>query len=196
MSPRTLRYVRKHIPIPAYGDWKSVLDVGAAEHNGSIKHYFQYNGLHYTGVDIEARQGVDHVVSKCCVWDLGQKFDVVMALNTFEHVDRPWVLIKTMAAHLVDNGLMLIVAPFSFQFHRHPVDCWRYTPDSMQVLANECGLTLIDSYLDHEACATWGLLSDIQWLIRNGRAKEIWSNIKQWWSRPPAIHCVAVMKKL
>jgi hypothetical protein len=195
MSPRTLKYLKRHIQLPIYGDWRTVLDVGAGDITGSPRRWFTDSGFTYHGADIEPSKDVHYTIDKSCEWNLGRCFDVIVSLNTFEHVDKPWTLIKTMAQHLNSQGMLLIVAPFSFQFHRHPIDCWRYTPDSMQVLANESELTLVHSYLDYEAGPTFGMLSDIVWLIRRSKWKDAFKVMIDWWERPPAIHCVGVFRK-
>jgi SAM-dependent methyltransferase len=174
---------------------RSVLDVGSADLNGDARSWFTLRGYHYTGADIEPRKGVDVLIDKSCVWELADRYDLIVSLNTFEHVDKPWILVKTMAEHLKPFGTMLIVAPFSFQYHRHPVDCWRYTPDAMAALAHIAGLSLVTSYLSYEASATYGTVSDIVWLMRRRRIRDALRTIPQWRTRPPAWHCVAVMRK-
>ncbi len=195
MSPATLKYLKRHCPKPIGLIRRSALDVGSADITGECKHWLMGQGFDVLGVDTRWAPGVCEIVPKSCLWDLGRRFDLVVSLNTFEHVSKPWVLIKTLAGHLQPYGTLILVAPFSFQHHRHPVDCWRFAPDGMQSLAEEGGLTVIASYIDHEATATWGAASDIAWHSKRGQFREALGKIGQWWTRPPASHCVAVMRK-
>lgn len=193
MSPKTLQYLARHIS--PFGAGRTVLDVGAAVINGGARRWFTERGYNYAGGDIAPGPGVDVVLDVSCFWHLSQQYDCIVSLNTFEHVDRPWLLLRTMAQHLTFDGSMLVVAPFSFQFHQHPVDCWRYTPDGMNVLADESGLIISASYLDYEASATYGMLSDVWWLVARRRYREAFTQFKAWPTRMPAWHCVTALRK-
>lgn len=196
MSPKTLKYLDRHIP-KANGDRVAALEVGSADITGNCRKWFMNRGYDYDGIDIEPGPNVDKVVSDSCLWDLGEQFDVIVSLNTMEHVDRPWILVRTMAEHVVKyTGLLLIVAPFSFKFHRHPVDCWRYTPDSMQILADDSKMTLVTAYLDYEASALRATVSDIAWFIKRGLICDALSTARGFIGRPPVWNCIGVMRRL
>jgi SAM-dependent methyltransferase len=190
MSPRMIRYLDRHIGPVRCG--LRVLEVGAADVNGSIRSYFKH--AVYRGLDLEPGPGVDFVV-RDETFQLRERFDWVVSVNTFEHVRYPWILIRSIADALDSGGRALIVAPFSFQLHRVPIDCWRFAPDGFKALACAGRLTLETSYLDYEASALYGTFSDLVWLSRRSRWRECIEVARGYLTRPPAWNCVAVMRK-
>lgn len=47
------------------------------------------------------------------------KFDCILALHVFEHVDAPDVLSEIVSSWLTDNGKLIVVVPNKNSFHRH-----------------------------------------------------------------------------
>lgn len=192
MSPRILDYLRRHIG-PVRRDLR-VLEIGSLDSvGGGIADYFR--DCDYTGLDISPGKNVDILV-KNERWTLaGKPFDWVVSVNTFEHVQRPWVLMPSMRRVIGKSGKILIVAPFSFPYHRHPVDCWRYTPDSLLVLARECGLAVETAYLDYEASALYGTISDFVWHLKRRDTRNAFKAIMSYPTRMPAWNCVGVIRR-
>lgn len=122
-----------------------VLEVGSYNVNGSIR--TEFNGNPYTGVDIVTGPGVDHLIPQFGAWHLDKKFDLVISLNTLEHCLEPWQVFGNCANHVKQDGYLFMMAPFSWVYHRHPVDCFRFAPDGLRHLANIYGLTVLDCYL-------------------------------------------------
>jgi SAM-dependent methyltransferase len=56
-------------------------------------------------------------------------FDAVLSINVFEHISKPWLAAKEIERILKPGGVTFHVAPFSYFYHRAPIDCFRYTPD-------------------------------------------------------------------
>jgi hypothetical protein len=127
-----------------------VVELGARSADGqehlSLKPLF----ADHTGIDIQKGVGVDIVA------DIAHPFvalpevrnaDIVLCLETLEHVPKFWHvldLFKTMRA-----GTMLVFsAPyFSFPYHSHPIDCYRFSMDALPVIFE--GFTVIQAeYLD------------------------------------------------
>jgi hypothetical protein len=185
------RNLKRHFLAP--GRNQTVLEVGSMDVNGCTRQWFTQAGYDYKGADVEPGPNVDIVIDKSCSSSLRRKFDLIVSLNTFEHMDKPWVLLPTIAGHLRKGGKLLVVAPFSFPYHRHPVNCYRYSPDGMRVLADVAGLRVRDAYLDYEASATLATLYDIGWRIRRRRFTEAISKLWQWRTRMPVWNCIAEM---
>ena len=105
---------------------------------GGLGHYFPaftQTCLHYGGA-IKKEEG--HVV---IVGDISQcphipdnSFDVIFSLQVFEHVKEPWRAAAEIKRILKPGGLTFHSAPFSWRYHPHPVDFWRFSPDALEFL--------------------------------------------------------------
>jgi len=133
----------------------SIADIGSLDVNGSYRPFFEKTGWTYTGIDLALGRNVDIVVPElnwnlCSPVDTGSKplqFDVVISGQCLEHVRKPWLWIKDVAAILKPNGLLFLTAPNTWGFHEYPIDCWRIWPDGMRALADEVGLKEIKCYI-------------------------------------------------
>ena len=123
-----------------------VLDVGSKDVNGSYRQYFG-DAWEYVGIDIENGPGVDLVVSASGKWKLGQMFDLVVCGQTLEHVPRPWILMKTVGRHIRKGGLMYLSAPFCWDHHSYPKDCYRYSPTGLSIMVKCAGCKPLRSEL-------------------------------------------------
>jgi SAM-dependent methyltransferase len=63
-----------------------------------------------------------------------ESYDAVVSVNCFEHVERPWRAADEITRILRPGGVAYHVAPFSYFYHRAPIDYWRYTPDAMAAM--------------------------------------------------------------
>lgn len=128
----------------------SVGDVGSYDDNGCVRAVFKQEGYHYTGLDLRAGPNVDIVLPDPYSWHnlRGGLFDCVVSLNTLEHVEMPWVWIQEMARILKPGGLMFIEAPNAWEFHEHPVDCWRVWPAGLRALFKYAGLETVEAYFE------------------------------------------------
>ena len=113
-----------------------VLEVGSRDINGSVRPLFAGVGA-YTGVDMLAGPGVDHVVD---AHDLGGRFapgsfDVVVSTEMLEHDDRFWISVAAMGQLLRPGGLLILTARGNgFMPHGFPHDYYRFMPQSFPVL--------------------------------------------------------------
>jgi SAM-dependent methyltransferase len=60
--------------------------------------------------------------------------DVVLSSSCFEHSEFFWLLFLEILRVLRPEGLFYLNAPSNGPFHRYPVDCWRFYPDSGNAL--------------------------------------------------------------
>lgn len=127
-----------------------VLDVGAMNVNGTLRDFCR-KGMSYTGVDLEAGDGVDVVLENPCVLPFADNaFDAVVSTSTFEHAAHFWALFCEMARVTQQGGFIYINAPSNGHFHQYPYDFWRFYPDAGLALcdwakANDLSLCLIES---------------------------------------------------
>lgn len=122
-----------------------VLDVGAMDVNGSYRQFFDDPAWAYTGLDMEAGNGVDVVLPQPYDWSAlnDDSFDVVISGQAFEHIEFPWVTILEVARVLRPGGLLCLIVPSGGYEHRYPVDCWRYYPDGVRALAHWADLDVV-----------------------------------------------------
>jgi SAM-dependent methyltransferase len=108
----------------------------------------------YIGVDIEPGRNVDLVMPSEFNTGLPDRFaDVVISGQCLEHCRNPFRLVKEMFR--IANGYVFITAPWSWEIHRYPVDCWRILPDGMKELIEQGGGDFAESYIvDRD---TWGI---------------------------------------
>lgn len=144
MNTATIKYIKSfQSRFTATG---SVLDVGSMCVNGAITGRQLWPHANYTGCDIASGNNVD-VVVESEAFDLCRAFDVVVSSSCAEHVRRPWAHFGAISQHLKPGGFLVFTAPFAFHYHRYPIDCWRYTPDSFETLCQDSGLEVVECRL-------------------------------------------------
>ncbi len=138
----TQAFIDKHL---AGQEKLSVADVGAYDVNGCVRPMFDKPGWTYTGLDMAEGPNVDTVVKAPYDWSNvpSAAYDVVVSLNTMEHVPKPWAWIKEVARICKPGGLVFLCVPNTIPYHAFPVDCWRVWPDGMRGLMEEGGLEVV-----------------------------------------------------
>lgn len=127
----------------------TVLDVGAADVNGSYRDIFGAPRFEYVGADLAAGAGVSVVMTDPDSIPLEDaSFDLVVSGQMLEHCPRFWLTFAEMVRVLKPDGLLFLIAPSAGPIHRFPVDCYRFYPDAFRVLATSAGCHLIDMWLD------------------------------------------------
>lgn len=112
-----------------------VLDIGAQDVNGSLKELCPPHH-NYIGVDFVEGKGVDVILTdpyKLPFED--NSADVIVSSSCFEHAEFFWLSYLEIMRVLKPSGLFYLSAPANGTFHRFPVDCWRFYPDSGNALA-------------------------------------------------------------
>jgi SAM-dependent methyltransferase len=113
-----------------------IVDIGAQDVNGSLRDVAP-NNCEYIGVDFVEAKGVDIVISDpySLPFEDGS-IDVCVCSSCFEHSEHFWLLFEEIMRILKDDGVFYLNVPSNGQFHRYPVDCWRFYPDSGVALQN------------------------------------------------------------
>lgn len=65
--------------------------------------------------------------------------DVVIAAHVWEHLNYPLRAARNVHAMLRPGGHFLMVTPFMFRVHPHPLDCSRWTEQGLFYLLEEAG---------------------------------------------------------
>lgn len=132
------RYVRKPC---------TIADIGSLDVNGSLRQ-FAPEGSRYIGLDFAEGNGVDVVLSDPYNLPIeDQSVDVCVSSSCLEHSEFFWLSFIEMLRILKPNGVLYISAPSNSRFHRYPVDCWRFYPDSGRALQNWARLKGYDALL-------------------------------------------------
>lgn len=118
------------------GDHVKVVEIGSQDVNGSIREHCP-SRFDYCGIDFVPGKGVDLILDDpyCLPFD-NAVVDIVLTNSCIEHSEMFWLLFLEAMRILKPHGLLYINAPSNAEFHRYPVDCWRFYPDSGRALVN------------------------------------------------------------
>jgi SAM-dependent methyltransferase len=138
----------------------TVVEIGSQNVNGTLRtvtpsHY------EYIGLDFVAGNGVDIVLDDPYTLPIkSNSVDFVISSSCFEHSQLFWLTFLEMMRILKPGGLCYINAPSNGDFHRWPVDCWRFYPDSGNALVtwakrNQLNIVLLESYISNQTSDIW-----------------------------------------
>ena len=146
--------------VAAPGAHPNVIEIGSQDVNGSLRSVCP-NNVSYTGVDFVAGNGVDVVLQDPYVLPFEDaSTDIVLASSVFEHSEMFWLLFLEVMRILKPAGLFYLNVPSNGDFHRWPVDCWRFYPDSGNALVtwakrNGMRSLLLESYTSLQHTDQW-----------------------------------------
>jgi SAM-dependent methyltransferase len=175
VKPITKHSRRRRIDILLdYVKDKTVLDLGCVEHESSVedKKNWWLHGLirdrarSLKGVDYE-KEAVDALNKKgynICVADvesmnLGEKYQVIMAGELFEHITNHRSFLEGVKRHLAPDGVFIASVPNANSLNYfgqtlvfgHEVDAWDhasfFTPITFSVMLNKCGFVPVEIVL-------------------------------------------------
>ena len=113
-----------------------IVEIGSLDVNGSLRQFCSKENK-YIGVDFAIGNNVDVVLKN--PYKLPFKpnsIDVCISSSCFEHSEFFWLLFSEIQRILKPNGIFYLNAPSNGPFHRYPVDCYRFYPDSGIALQN------------------------------------------------------------
>lgn len=127
----------------------SIADVGSMDINGTYKPLFAKPGWKYTGLDIGAGRNVDRVLESPYKWGnvADEEFDVVISGQALEHTEFPWIFAKELARIVKRGGDVCVIAPYQWEYHAFPIDCYRFFPDGMRAILTQAGLTVVNCFM-------------------------------------------------
>jgi len=70
---------------------------------------------------------------------LVQKFDIILANQVWEHLDRPYAATRNVLRNLRVGGYFWLAVPFFIRYHGSPVDCSRWSARGLTNLLIEAG---------------------------------------------------------
>ena len=137
-----------------------IVDIGAQDVNGSLRSVSPQNNK-YIGVDFVEGRGVDIVITDPYSLPFDDNsVDVCVCSSCFEHSEFFWLLFNDIQRILKPSGVFYLNVPSNGCFHRFPVDCYRFYPDSGIALQNwgrKSGFntTLLESFIGNEEDDIW-----------------------------------------
>ncbi len=137
-----------------------IVEIGSQDVNGSLRAVAPPD-FEYVGVDFVAGKGVDVVLDDpyTMPFETGSA-DIVVSSSCFEHAEMFWVVYLEIMRILKPRGLFYLNVPANGEFHRYPVDCWRFYPDSGNALVawarrNDINAALLESYICFQLGPIW-----------------------------------------
>lgn len=128
-----------------------VIDIGSQDVNGSLRQVTP-PAFKYTGLDFQKANNVDIVLEDPYALPLpDNSVDVALSSSCLEHSEMFWLVFLEVMRVLKPAGLFYINVPSAGSFHRYPVDCWRFYPDSGHALVtwarrNHYNTVLLESF--------------------------------------------------
>jgi SAM-dependent methyltransferase len=118
------------------GKGLKIVEIGSQDVNGSLRSVAPPDN-EYIGIDFAPGKGVDVVINDPYALPLPDNCaDVVVSSSCFEHSEFFWLVFNEIQRILKPSGLFYFNSPSDGFFHRYPVDCWRFYPDSGMALQN------------------------------------------------------------
>ena len=113
-----------------------IVDLGAQDICGSLRSVAP-PGNNFIGVDFAPGKGVDVVITDPYSLPFeDNSIDICVSSSCFEHAEFFWLCFNETLRDLKPYGLFYLNVPSNGAFHRFPVDCWRFYPDSGVALQN------------------------------------------------------------
>ncbi len=144
-----------------YGaDMRTVVELGSQDVNGSLRDHCP-EGVHYIGLDVMPAKGVDLVIDPTATLPLATgTADAVVTSSAFEHDICFWDTFLELTRILRPGGLLYVNVPSNGDFHRYPLDCWRFYPDAGVALVQWAGrrgiqIELIESFIGLPQAERW-----------------------------------------
>jgi SAM-dependent methyltransferase len=142
------------------GQNKKIVEIGSQDVNGSLRTKSPKE-CEYIGVDFVAGNGVNVILKDPYQLPFANSsVDAIVCSSCFEHSEMFWVLFLEILRILKPEGLFYLNVPANGRFHRYPVDCWRFYPDSGNALvawAKRNGMQpmLLESFVSNQMAEGW-----------------------------------------
>jgi SAM-dependent methyltransferase len=163
VHPNSLRIMRTIIAplyVAAPGVRRSVVDYGSMEHAAGPGTYRPLMPAEWTYIGCDLSDGPNVDVVMPGEYDTGLadgSADIVISGQCLEHTKNPFRAVSEMARILAPAGVMILIAPFAWEIHRFPVDCFRFCPDGMEALMENAGIATVLAEISDTDCYAMGV---------------------------------------
>lgn len=99
-------------------------------------------------------------------------YDIVLSGQVMEHVQEIWRWMIEIKRITKPRGFIFTIIPFSWPYHKAPIDCWRILPSGMEAIAKYCELDVVIGHFGSEEKKQL-MLSDKQVITVPGRSYNI-----------------------
>lgn len=147
------------------GDNLEILDVGSLDGSGDYNYsdIFNEDNWNYTGLDIQAGNNVDIVVTDIYNWFEieDNSYDVIISGQFFEHLEFFWLTMSQIERVLKPGGYVCIIVPSAGPKHGgNMLNCYRFYEDGLRAMAKYVDLEVVHASVDsreevkpwHDAC--------------------------------------------
>lgn len=140
--------------------FRTVVELGSQDVNGSLREHCPAH-IHYIGLDVTPAKGVDLVIDPGAALPLATgTADAIVASSAFEHDICFWDTFLELTRVLRPGGLLYVNVPSNGDFHRYPLDCWRFYPDAGVALVQWAArrgiqIELIESFIGLPQAERW-----------------------------------------
>lgn len=130
-----------------------ILDVGSLDGTGNYNYsdIFDEKNWTYTGLDIQAGNNVDIVVSDIYNWFEieDNAYDVIISGQFFEHLEFFWLTMSQIARVLKPGGYVCIIVPSNGPKHGGNMpNCYRFYEDGLRALAKYVNFEVLHASVD------------------------------------------------
>jgi len=154
MHPNAMKQGKLFFDTYCVSDDLVVGEIGSYDVNGSLRSLIGDRCKQYIGFDFSQGPGVDIVLDDPYILPVADNtFDVLVTTSCFEHSEMFWLTFLEGLRVLKPSGIFYINVPSSWMgYHRFPVDCWRFYPDSAKALEtwanrNDIPAMVLESYV-------------------------------------------------
>lgn len=128
-----------------------LLHCGAKPWAGSpaFDHTDHWPGGQWFTTDLSPGEGVDIVGDLHTLWQTTtETFDGIYCQSVFEHLQRPWLAMHSLAQLLRPQGVVFIGTHQAFPLHYYPDDYFRFSTAALEGMARDSGLEVLHSNYD------------------------------------------------
>jgi hypothetical protein len=139
---------------------QTIVELGSQDVNGALRSHAP-TGARYIGLDVMPAKGVDVVVNPDAPLPLASDCaDAIVTSSAFEHDICFWDTFLELTRILRPGGLLYVNAPSNGEFHRYPLDCWRFYPDAGVALTRWAArrgtqMELVESFIGQPQAERW-----------------------------------------
>lgn len=123
--------------IEQYGLLNPVIDIGGMEYAG-------WEGIDRMTMDFEGNPDI-----KADITHMPRvrpnAVGTYICLDVLEHCKYPWKAIPELFRTLQHGGLLILSVPFTWEYHQHPEDYWRFSLPAVKMLCSEAGFKELES---------------------------------------------------
>lgn len=96
------------------------------------------------------------------------EIDLICAIEVFEHIKEPWLILKNWQSKLKPGTMLLITTPFLAREHGAPKDYYRFTPEALTHWLQENG------FIVHQIIKRGGLFSVLSSMVNWSFYRSSW----------------------